>query len=362
MQLPRRISVRAPGRICLFGEHQDYLDLPVIAVAIDRHIFIRGSRRQDNEFHIHLTDLGKTEQFPLASHLPCQHEKDYFRSGLNVVMRLGVNPGCGWDCNVHGTIPINAGTSSSSALMVAWILFLLTAAGDARADDPGFVAELAFQAEVAEFNQPGGRMDQYTSSFGGVIYLDPVTLQTETLTARPGPFILGDSRQPKSTSAILASVKRDAQAAAAAITAFIPDFHFRTTSPEAVQPFLSRLSPRQAELLRANLIDFQLLSEALYLLRSRETDLEKLGHLLNRHHEQLRDRKGISTEKIDAMLAASLEAGALGGKINGSGGGGCMFALAAGREEHVAAAIRAQGGVPHLLTIDPGACVEEIGC
>nr|MDO8116777.1 galactokinase family protein [Candidatus Sigynarchaeota archaeon] len=25
----------APGRICLFGEHQDYLNFPVIAASID---------------------------------------------------------------------------------------------------------------------------------------------------------------------------------------------------------------------------------------------------------------------------------------------------------------------------------------
>ncbi|MCH1575403.1 MAG: galactokinase family protein, partial [Flavobacteriales bacterium] len=26
----------APGRLCLFGEHQDYLGLPVIAMAMNR--------------------------------------------------------------------------------------------------------------------------------------------------------------------------------------------------------------------------------------------------------------------------------------------------------------------------------------
>ena len=32
---PDHIRVTAPGRICLFGEHQDFLGLPVIACAID---------------------------------------------------------------------------------------------------------------------------------------------------------------------------------------------------------------------------------------------------------------------------------------------------------------------------------------
>jgi galactokinase len=33
--MKNRIKVSAPGRICLFGEHQDYLGLPVITAAID---------------------------------------------------------------------------------------------------------------------------------------------------------------------------------------------------------------------------------------------------------------------------------------------------------------------------------------
>lgn len=36
------LSVSAPGRICLFGEHQDYLNLGVIPCAINLRTFIEG--------------------------------------------------------------------------------------------------------------------------------------------------------------------------------------------------------------------------------------------------------------------------------------------------------------------------------
>ena len=55
------------------------------------------------------------------------------------------------------------------------------------------------------------------------------------------------------------------------------------------------------------------------------------------------------------MMDAALEAGALGGKINGSGGGGCMFAYAPGCEEAVAEAMRREGGVPYIVRVDEGA-------
>ena len=32
--------ISSPGRICLFGEHQDYLGLPVIPMAIDRRLYL----------------------------------------------------------------------------------------------------------------------------------------------------------------------------------------------------------------------------------------------------------------------------------------------------------------------------------
>jgi galactokinase len=38
------LTVKAPGRICLFGEHQDFLGLPVIAAVIDLHITVSGAR------------------------------------------------------------------------------------------------------------------------------------------------------------------------------------------------------------------------------------------------------------------------------------------------------------------------------
>ena len=39
---------KAPARICLFGDHQDYLGLPVIACAIDKYIIVEGKPNHSN--------------------------------------------------------------------------------------------------------------------------------------------------------------------------------------------------------------------------------------------------------------------------------------------------------------------------
>jgi galactokinase len=45
------VIISTPGRICLFGEHQDYLGLPVIAMAISLRATIRGDKRTDKKSH-----------------------------------------------------------------------------------------------------------------------------------------------------------------------------------------------------------------------------------------------------------------------------------------------------------------------
>ena len=104
-------------------------------------------------------------------------------------------------------------------------------------------------------------------------------------------------------------------------------------------------------LLRSNLSDRDILRKAKGLLDGHRVDETRLGELLNGHHANLRDAKKTSTPKIDAMIEAALEAGALGAKINGSGGGGCMFAYAPHQPEAVAEAIERQGGKAHIIRL-----------
>ena len=170
----------APGRINLFGEHQDYLNLPVITAAINLRIEIEGIKRNDKKFNFNLPDLNRTDSFSFDGAIKYIKERDYLRSAFNVLVRQGVKIPSGYDCTIHSKIPINSGTSSSSAMIVAWVKFLLTIAEDKRADNPMEIAKLAHQAEVLEFNEPGGMMDHYATSLGGVLFIefkDPVKVE-----------------------------------------------------------------------------------------------------------------------------------------------------------------------------------------
>ena len=87
-------------------------------------------------------------------------------------------------------------------------------------------------------------------------------------------------------------------------------------------------------------------------------DHKEMGRLLSDHQTILRDVLKISTPKIDRMIDAAMTAGAYGGKINGSGGGGCMFVYAPEHPETVACAIEQAGGKAYIISIDSGTRVE----
>jgi galactokinase len=356
---PRTIRVSSPGRVCLFGEHQDYLGLPVVPCAISLRVGVEGTKRADRLAVLNLPDIGRYESFSLESPLAYEKERDYLRSSVNILLRHGFTFSSGVECTVHGNIPINSGTSSSSALIVAWINFLARMSDRHEELSPKRLAELAHEAEVLEFREPGGMMDHYSTAFGGVLAIDfSPSINVEQIDVAPGTFVLGDSGEPKDTTTILGRVKMGVLNTCRRIVQSRPEFALQTTTDAEIDGMAVLLSPVEAELLHGTVRNRDLTREARALLKERPLDHRRLGSLLTEHHAVLRDVQKISTTKIERMMNAALKAGAYGGKINGSGGGGCMFVYAPESPEAVAAAIEREGGKAYVVRADEGTRTE----
>jgi galactokinase len=358
-----KLTTSAPGRICLFGEHQDYLSLPVIAMAINLRLSIRGTARNDKTFKFDMPDINSKDEFSYSTDIKYVLERDYFRSGVNILLREGLKFPSGYDCFIHGTIPINSGTASSSSLCVAWIKFLLTIANDPRSNEPIDIARLAHKSEVLEFGEPGGMMDQFTAGVGSLVFIDfskeaPVHNHPmpvfEQLTARLGTFVLGDSKEPKDTKGILSRVKGGIFRALDTVRKDNQDLTMKSVQFDDAK----KLEGELKELLKGSIMSRELAVKARELLSKDAVDDAVLGKLLNEHQRILRDYLKISTPKINRMLDAGLKAGALGGKINGSGGGGCMFVYAPKEPEKVAQAIEQAGGKAHIIKPDKGVALD----
>ena len=83
------MKITTPGRICLFGEHQDYLGLPVIALAISMRSEISAQRRNDRKIIIKMPDIDRVEEFSLDD-LIYSKERDYFKSAVKVCFENGL--------------------------------------------------------------------------------------------------------------------------------------------------------------------------------------------------------------------------------------------------------------------------------
>jgi galactokinase len=103
-----------------------------------------------------------------------------------------------------------------------------------------------------------------------------------------------------------------------------------------------------------------LTARALRVLSSGKPDPGLIGSTLDEHHALLRDGLHRSTPRIESLISASKKAGALGCKINGSGGGGTILAYAPGRGKEVVEAIGEAGGVPYPAKVSRGANVAAI--
>jgi galactokinase len=343
----------SPGRICLFGEHQDYLGLPVVAAAVDLRIGVEATPRGDGQLVVEMPDTAESAEIDPSTEQSYAHHRDYLRSAVNVLRRGGVRWSRGYTAVMRSTIPINAGVSSSSAMTVMWLRFLLAVADNPPDFTPDDLARWGYEAEVAEFGDPGGMMDHYCTALGGLLWIDTrPPFGAEPMETWLDGFVIGHSLEPKATLETLARIRREVTDGLTRMKEVMPSFDLACTPLAEVEGLFKYLQPAPARRLRANLVNRNITNEARRALD--DGDEVKIGHLLTLHHAQLRDGLDLSTPKIERMLDASLAAGALGGKINGSGGGGTMFAYAPARQGAVAEAIRQEGGVPYIVRIDEG--------
>ena len=350
------MEISTPGRICLFGEHQDYLGLPVIPMAISLRTRLIGKNRSDSKFIINKPDLNEEESFSLDE-LDYTKPRDYFKSGVKTCLDEGLTFSHGFECELTSEIPIKAGTGSSSAVMVSWIHFLSQVADEPADWNQEKIGELAYKAEVQEFNEPGGMMDQYSTAVGNLIYLESEPeISIESMKSNLCSFVLGDSCEPKDTMGILLHCRDSRLAIVEKIKS--QDLNFSLHEIELDEISQYNLNADEATLLSGTIQNRDLLRQALLELKKTEPDHEKIGRLLSEHHSILRDVLRVSTPKIEMMLEAAMDAGALGGKISGSGGGGCMFAYAPYYPEKVVNAIKKAGGKAYTIHSEVGTRID----
>ena len=328
------IEVFAPARICLFGDHQDYLGLPVIACAINKHIKLIAKKNNEVFFNISLPDIGENRSIEISKIVSTVTEQDFFLKTLEVLREYKCIPTIGYDIIISGDIPVNAGLSSSSAIIVVWITFLLKAYGKHLEISTSFIASLAYRIEVLEFKNPGGLMDQYSISIGNTLFIDTVSGNFQELNKPNMSLIIGESGVPKKTLTILKNLKDYAIEVINIVQSINPNFKIETSTTDDFEKYKDLLAKNLQPVFQAAINNYHITMAAYNELGKREVDIKKIGKLINDHHKELKKNLRITVPIIDSMINGAIENGALGAKIVGSGGGGCIVAICTPEKEN----------------------------
>ncbi len=340
------ITIESPGRICLFGDHQDYLGLPVIACAIDRYIRIIGEPNHSDYLKIKFLDLGRTRDIPINKIFDVIDKSDFFGAVLKLLRKKGCIPDKGYDIEIRGDVPINAGLSSSSALVVGWAKFLVHAFGKAKDFTSADMAQIAYEAEVLEQGSPGGKMDQYSIGIGDIIYLETGEHTKFQIVGNAlEGLVVGESGIPKDTLGLLGNRKSLALEAIHFLSKRFPDFDLSEITKNDYKAFESVLHKEHVPYFYAAVHNHIITKKALGEFKKGLPNIKYVGELMNEHHNILKNVLKITVPRIDDMILAALKAGALGAKIVGSGGGGSICAIAPNNGDEVAEAIKNAGAV-----------------
>ena len=318
---------KAPARICLFGDHQDYLGLPVIACAIDKYITVEGEPNHSNFLNFDLQDLEKKIPINLNDDLKEIEKGDHIKYVLKSLKKNKIVINKGYDIKVKSEIFINAGISSSSALIVALIKFFLQIFNPEKISEK-FISELAYQSEVVEQGGSGGRMDQYSITIGNTIFLETNTNNSFFKIKSPFKnFIIANSGIKKPTDLVLKNLKDKSIDSVNKIKKINESFILSKVKKSEIYRYKKLLDKTSFNYFEAAVSNHHITLSALNELKKIKPNLNKLGRLMNEHHNFLKNNLKITVPKIDEMIDIATKNGAYGAKIIGSGGGGSILIL-----------------------------------
>ena len=328
MLLKNRIISKAPARICLFGDHQDYLGLPVIACAIDKYMIVEGEFNPDMLLHFNLIDLNKKVSINVNEDIIVIKKGDHIKAVIKTLRTFGCYINSGMDIKVQSDIYINAGISSSSAFTVSLVNFFIKAFGINREINNELIAEIAYHSEVIEQEGSGGKMDQYSIVLGDTIFLETGSrFSYKEIDSGFSSFIIANSGIKKNTDGVLKKLKNKAIDAIGKVQKFNSKFDILKCKNEDMEAYSKILDNESFVYFKAAVENHHITLKALKEMENSNTSTKVLGELMNLHHNILKNKLKITVPKIDQMIDAANLAGAYGSKIIGSGCGGSIVVV-----------------------------------
>jgi len=329
------VEATAPTRIDFAGGTLDIFPIYVIldgAVTVNSAISLRTrvriEPRNDKKIEIFSKDLNKKELIEDFKKIELNGNLDLIK---NVVRNFGIESGLNIETNSDA--PEGSGLAASSAMVIALVGALNELCK--RNLNKYQMLDLGLHSELQMLRYPGGKpsQDYFSSIEGGfnAIWYKHDRIEVERL---------------KLSNNFLTELKSNM------ILAYVGKSHFSAeTNWKMFKNFIEK-NPVTVQAM-TNIKNVALkMREAL----SNET-IEEIPKLLN---EEMKNRRNLAEEvesqEVREVLNGAMAAGALGGKVCGAGGGGCViiFAQKTTRENVIMSINSAGGKVLDFEFVDKG--------
>ncbi len=292
------------GKVILLGEHGVVHGRPALAAGLGRGVRASATRAEADELFLRGSELRVRPD--------AEAEEPLARAFRAVLSSYGPRPfPAVVECEVG--IPAGAGLGCSAAIGVAVVGALDELYETPRS--PEALGAYCLAWEKVFHGNPSG-VDNTMAAVGGIAVYRKGEPLAPVFPKKPLVLVVGYSGESASTKEMVESVAR----------------------------YAAR-RPAEAE----KIFDGMAALVGYAKVALEEGNLAHVGQLFDMNHKLLSSLM-LSTERIETMCAAAREAGALGAKVTGSGGGGCIIALAASHEaaEPIVGALRALGADPFV--------------
>ncbi|MFC1915782.1 GHMP kinase [Chloroflexota bacterium] len=287
----KMIVVQTPLRLSLLGGGTDFEDFylrhggAVLSTAIDKYVFVIVKERFDDMIYVNYSKKEKTDSFDKLEH-----------ELVREVMRItGVTKGV--EITTLADVPAyGTGLGSSSSVTVGLLQALYAYQGELKTAET--LAREACQIEINTLGKPIGRQDQYIAAYGNMRF---ITFNNKDVKLEKIQLSSEDKRRLNENLLLFFT-------------------GLGTNSNEVLSEQKANINNRLETLSKMRGFAFQAKD---YILAGAFDELGKLLDRSWRLKKQLASK--ISNSKIDEMYETARKAGAIGGKIAGSGGGGFLL-------------------------------------
>ncbi len=303
------IKASAPGKLLLFGEHAVVHNRPCIVTAVDQRMEVEASFNGENKlmvnapqlgienYHKDVGDLGNQEMPKQVSFIEAAVKRFYLNFGLKKGLKIITH------CQFCHTF----GFGSSSAVTIA-TLKALAKLYQVKLNDKQLF-DLAYKT-VLDIQKVGSGFDLAAALWGGTLFFEKGAKTVKSLNLQKLPLIVCYSGIKADTPTLVRQVNE-----------------LKRKNPVKINKIFDKIG--------------QLVLEAKKSLPRENWD--KVGNLMNQN-QKLLEQLGVSTAKLERLVATALKSGAQGAKLSGAGGGDNIIVLATKNKQKIKTALQEAGG------------------